>query len=206
MNSEPCSLAPPPDLTPTFEEKASDCWITPPEVFDLYDQAWDGGHDFDPFFDPETPIRSARTLDVRSGCDAFRDALEVVRDEVAMNLRCRVHVNAPYSAGHPPRTAELCHRMRIAGAEVANLCIAEPGLDYWDQWIFPTATAVVWLGRLPFVAGRDMYDKAGKLTYRKGQRAKNNRYSVALVLHVDDPHPWKHRARKIFDKPTSLLR
>lgn len=185
------------DGSDRFEERASDCYLTPDNEIALELAFWPGGADLDAFHDPESRVVARARIDVRSGGDAYTDDWRQVAGVAAP----RVHVNGPYSGRHPVRTAERCTAMHEAGCEIVNLCPAAPGSAYWRLHVWPWAAAVAWLGRLTFRAGRDVYDKRGRLVCPRGDELDGNRTEIARVYygpHVDRfASIWRGAGREV---------
>lgn len=158
-----------------FVEKASDCYCTPPQQLGLVGLLWLEGIALDPFHDPSSLVEAWRTLDIRRGQDAWSHDWA---DEAEGGS---IFANGPYSGDGPAKTARKCAEAHQRGCEVLNLTPAAIGAKYWRQLVAPWATRVAHLGRLPFVAGRDMFDGEGKLLARKGSIVHGNRTEIALV-------------------------
>ncbi len=159
----------------TFVEKASDCYITPKEEAARLHRMLGGPVGLDVFHDPQSLLEAAVALDVRKGWDAYGGT--------PWEILCppdnqSIHANGPYSKGNPKRTAEIIHAMVVDRGwkgEVFNLTPCAPGSKYWRDYIWPVADAVVWLGRMSFVAGRDLPNA------KQGEVCNGNRAEVALI-------------------------
>lgn len=166
-----------------FEEIATDCWLTPPPQLELVSRLWPGGIDLDPFHDPQSTVEARERIDVREGGDAYRSRWGKPGD--------RVFVNGPYSGSNPARTLERCARYGAAGRHILNLCPAAPGSNYWIAHGWPWFDAAAWLGRLPFVAGRDLFDAEGKLTAKQGETVNGNRTEIGLLYTGPDVRAFR---------------
>lgn len=173
----------------------SDCWVTPPKIANLVYTFWPGGIDFDPFMDPAQVIKTADGFNIRNGQDAYQRPWR----------GRRIWVQGPYSKKNPHRTAEkVAIEADQSDAEFMNLCPASPGSDYWGQWVWPYADAVAWLGRVPFMAGREMRDKkTGEIVCKKGQIRNGNRTEIALVYR--GPLAERFKAVWGLHYPTQIL-
>jgi len=179
-----------------FAERPSDCYGTPRRVLDLVESYWPSGIDLDPFWDPQCLVEARECWDVRQGQDAYRLAREG-------RLWGRVWANGPYHGDGPKRTAKILAQYADSGGEALNLTPCGPGLHYWRRSVWPFASAIAWLGRLSFRAGRDRFkvdrlgehvlDKHGEpiLTHRAGEIVKGADREVALVAYNGDPHRFR---------------
>lgn len=170
-----------------MNEVATDCWITPPDQVERVHQLFRGPPDLDPFHDPASTVGATLALDCREGWDAYRD--DWPEFETAF-------INGPYSGDHPRRTARRVHRYARPGRVLLNLCPAAPGSDYWRAHVWPRVNAIAWLGRLAFVAGRDMRDRHGKISFRAGQVVHGNRTEIAMLYTGERPD----RFSRIWDR------
>lgn len=175
-----------------MNETASDCWTSPPDQVALVHKFFGGPPDFDPFHDPASIVGAKITGDVRKGWDAYRDDWLKLRTpdmDPGLSLPPRtVYVNGPYSADNPKRTARRIAQYAADDREILNLCPAAPGSLYWRRHIWARTNAIAWLGRLAFVAGRDMFDKKGKLIAKAGELLTGNRTEIAMVYTGADPY------------------
>lgn len=167
-----------PPAGPGASDKSTDRYLTPQWVLDCIAAIWPLGIDLDPFHDPRSHVVARHRIDIRQGGNAYADPWPGVR----------TFANGPYSGQYPQHTAKRCGWKRAQGDEVISLCPAAPGSAYWSRWVWPWATSIVWLGRLPFEAATDIYAKDGRLICKAGQTLKQNRTEIALVCSVDDPH------------------
>ena len=169
---------------PAAGEVATDRWQTPPDVVELLDALWPDGIDLDPFGDPSPHcvVKARASFDIRRGEDAY--ALTWA-DALAPSCNGSIFANGPYSADNPARTMRaIALHLRTAGryTEVANLCPAAPGSNYWRRFAWPWANAIAWMGRTAFVAGVDIV-KNGRTVARAGDRVHGNRTELALVYN-----------------------
>lgn len=162
-----------------FVEVASDCYMTPSVVLDLAYALWPEGVSLDPFFDPESKVIAALGLNVRAGGDGW----SVWPVPLVHGRRPTAFVNGPYSGDKPMRNARAVAENLERYPEVLNLCPAAIGSKYWARYVHPYCASVAALGRLAFPAGRDMYDKDGKLICKKGEAKGGNRTEIALVYY-----------------------
>lgn len=164
----------------TFAEVTTDCWCTPESPV-LERVRLHGPIMLDPFHDPSSTVGAVRTIDVRSGGDGFADGW----GELSMG---QVFSNSPYSGDHPALCAAKIAREFSTNpdAQIWNLCPFAAGSEYWRTYVWPWVSLVICLGRLPFVAGRDMLDDKGRVVVPKGQLAKGNRHEIALCLYTSD--------------------
>lgn len=165
-----------------FIEKASDCYMTPKGQVDLVALMWPEGVDLDPFWDPETLLKSHEHFDISEGQDAYKRVWGLEGDKIL--------VNGPYSGSNPAKTAKRCAMFATAGRDIANLCPAAPGSVYWKEWVWPRVHAIAWLGRLSFVAGRDQVDGKGKVTHEKGTLMHGNRTEIAMNYQGANSHTF----------------
>lgn len=163
---------------PTFDEIATDCWVTPPDVLVLVDLLWPGGIDLDPFWDPGCLVKSRAHYDIRKGQDAYKKRWGEPGD--------RIWVQGPYSGSNPAKTAARAARYGVAGRHILNLCPAAPGSAYWQASVWPWVDAIAWCGRMSFVAGRDILDEAGNVKHKAGEVVDGNRTEIAL--NYQGPH------------------
>lgn len=189
------------------EEIASNCWTTPPDQVALVHGFFGDVPDFDPFHDPASIIGARVAMDVRNGWDAYRDDWNGIRvpdgpvvkvpprdgDIVDVTIYSERPwrtslVNAPYSSDNPKRTARRVAQYASKDREILNLCPAAPGSRYWRRHIWARANAIAWLGRLAFVAGRDMFDKKGNPIAKAGELLTGNRTEIAMVYTGADPY------------------
>lgn len=180
--------------------KESDRYLTPSWIFDAEAEYWPMGRaDLDPFWDPEGPADRATTrFDIRQGEDAYK------RHDVAS--RCRTaHINGPYSADHPSRTANLVYDWQRSAPhfESVNVCPAAVGSEYWRRWVWPLhrmrhagGLVIGWAGRLGFEAAVDIHNGKGDLVCPKGITQKGNRTEIAIVASLDRPDFFAHLLRK----------
>lgn len=194
---------------PEHVEVPSNCWVTPPGQRDLVHEFFGGPPDLDPFHDPASIMQARVCGDVRNGWDAYRDDWDRWRIPIRSQIElppevdplCDVPeiqtgerpwrtslINGPYSADNPKRTARRIAQYASPDRELLNLCPAAPGSSYWRKHIWAKANAVAWLGRLSFVAGRDMHDKHGKLVAKAGTLLDGNRTEIAMVYTGADPY------------------
>lgn len=167
-----------------FDEIATDCWLTPDPQLELISRLWPGGIDLDPFHDPESNVEARIRFDIRRGENAYTKRWG--------EPGTRVFANGPYSGSNPQQTLERAARYGANGRHILNLCPAAPGSNYWIAHGGPWFDAVAWLGRLPFRAGRDLYDAQGKLTAKKGETVNGNRTEIAMLY--TGPHVRAFRA------------
>lgn len=171
-------------LPKTVSDKDTDRYLSPLWVCDLVREVLVDEIDLDPFHEADSHTRANKTIDARSGGNAYVDHW-VGRNALA---------NGPYSARYPAATAHRCAEMHVQhGLEVFNLCPAAPGSDYWRSWVWPNATAIVWLGRLAFEAAVDIV-KDGKIVCPKGTAQNGNRTEIAMPYLGDRPD----RVRQVF--------
>lgn len=161
------------------DEVASNCWCSPPDQIALTHKFFDGPPDLDPFHDPASIVGARVAMDMRDGWDAYRDDWPEFKT---------CFVNSPYSADNPKRTARRVAQYAAPDREILNLCPAAPGSIYWRHHIWARANAIAWLGRLSFVAGRDMFDKKGKKIASAGDLLDGNRTEIAMVYTGADPY------------------
>lgn len=190
-----------------MQEKTSDAWVTPPDQVALTHKFFDGPPDLDPFHDPASIVGARVAMDMRDGWDAYRDDWNGIRIPVSPAIAlpsldgdlCNVTisherpwrtslVNGAYSADNPKRTARRVAQYASPDREILNLCPAAPGSIYWRHHIWARANAIAWLGRLSFVAGRDMFDKKGKKIASAGDLLDGNRTEIAMVYTGADPY------------------
>lgn len=168
---------PTPRLPDDVSLEASDCYITPRWVVELVECCEPEGIDLDPFHHPRTHVRARHRIDARGGGNAYVDPWPGLV----------VFANGPYSKRYPQSTARRCAWARARGQRVWNLGPAAPGSDYWARYVWPWASAIVWLGRLGFEAGEDVYNKKGELVCRQGHTSNQNRTEIAMAYAGDDP-------------------
>jgi len=179
--------------------KESDRYLTPGWIFDAEEEYFPrGAADLDPFWDPEGPDKTYDTWDIRKEQDAYAlHAPDFGHDSA--------HVNGPYSADHPARTARLLYdwHRRMTGFESVNVCIAAVGSEYWREYIWPlhrmrrTGGLVIgWAGRLGFEAAVDIPGKDGTIRCKKGVTQSGNRSDIAIVASLDRPDFFAHLLRK----------
>lgn len=190
-------------------QNPSDQWTTPPDQVALVHGFFGDVPDFDPFHDLESILRPRVAMNVRHGWDAYRDDWNDIRIPVRSEMGPTVSyldsdiaslsgpeprswrtslVNGPYSADNPKRTARRVAQYASKDREILNLCPAAPGSRYWRRHIWARANAIAWLGRLAFVAGRDMFDKKGNLIAKAGELLTGNRTEIAMVYTGADPY------------------
>ncbi len=114
----------------------------------------------------------------------------------------RTQVEAPYMRQAKRLGFEVGEGWRLVAQyaspdrELLNLCPAAPGSTYWRRHIWARVNAIAWLGRLAFVAGRDMHDKHGRLIAKAGELLTGNRTEIAMVYTGADPYRfWETWAR-----------
>lgn len=163
-------------------EKPKDCWVTPPGQLELIDLLWPEGIDLDPFWDPEGLVKTREHFDIRKGEDAYA--------ETWGDYGTHVFANGPYSGGHPVKTALRCALFGSRQRHILSLCPAAPGSNYWKRWVWPRVNAIAWLGRLSFIAGRDLYDGNGKLTHKQGELVHGNRTEIAMNYQGPEAHTF----------------
>lgn len=192
-------------MTPkALHSKASDLWITPPEVFVPLDR------EFAFVLDACAQDRQA------SRCPGFISLEQDALGPVPWTARlvgkpCRgrhaVWLNPPFSKTRPfvERARKECVE---GGLTVVMFLTAALETDVWQDIILRTAQSVrVPDRRIPCIAGEDVYaDIKGvrTLTVRKGERGKSAPKAIAIVVfdpfhhgppalipyHVMSPSEW----------------
>jgi hypothetical protein len=170
------------NLSMGFAERPADCYLTPPVVLAFLEDLLGGPVGCDPFHDPRALLEAEHVIDVREGGDGYVD--EWLGDSAL--------VNGPYSGKNPARTAARCRAVWEERARegrpmrVLNLCPAAPGSAYWRADVWGTATSVAWLGRLSFVAGRDIIPKGPGRVIKAGELVHGNRTEIALLDYATE--------------------
>lgn len=172
-----------PDQISEWVEKPKDCWITPRGQLDLIDLMWPEGIDLDPFWDPEGLVKASEGFDIRKGDDAYQ--------MVWADYGSQVFANGPYSGSQPAKTAKHCARFGAMGRQILSLCPAAPGSNYWKKWVWPRVSAIAWLGRLSFIAGRDIHDGKGTLVHKQGTLVHGNRTEIAMNYQGPEVHTFQ---------------
>lgn len=154
----------------------SDFFGTPRWIVDLCERVA-GPIDHDPFPDPEH--QTWMPVDPVASGDGFR----------SWPVDLTILANPPFSNGGLPLAAE---RFADAARAVPDLSrffvgIACPGAAYWREHLHPHMTAVAWLGRVRFIALRNMtLGTASKPRKVKvGEEVDGNRNEIALVYSGD---------------------
>lgn len=168
--------------------KPSDRYCTPDWWLALLSEFWPSGIDVDPFWDPESQVRARICIDARDGGDAYESEWPGKR----------ILVQAPYSGRFPTLTAARCAGMYdgLAGREIVNLCPAAAGSCYWRRHVWPTASAVAWMGRMAFPAAVDIHATDGRLICAAGKAQSGNRTEISAVYQGHD----HERFRRVFSQ------
>lgn len=175
-------------VAPPFFDIPIDCLLTPQHIVDLILAIWPDGPDLDPFADPKQIVPCKIALDVRRGEDAYQTSLMP-----PPGGRLRIWLFGPNSGDHVQRTAQLfartVDRARAQGlpVEILGLFPADVGSAWWKRWIWPHADDVAALGRVGFLAGRDIpfpdaHPRGGEIRYRMGHPVSvRNEHALVYV-------------------------
>ncbi|MEM6988887.1 MAG: DNA N-6-adenine-methyltransferase [Myxococcota bacterium] len=174
----------------TVSTKASDRYCTPDWWLALLYEFWPGGVDCDAFADSESSVVARHYIDARKGGNAYVDDWP----------GRRVFAQGPYSGRFPALTAARCALMHDRGKEIVSLCPAAVGSNYWRSHVWPTATAIAWMGRMAFPAGVDVHAKDGRLVCAAGKAQGGNRTEIAAVYQGPD---WE-RYRRVFSAAAAV--
>ena len=128
---------------PQRSTSASDTWLTPPHIFQPLGK-------FD--LDPAAPIENRGWIGATTTFTELEDGL-------THPWEGRVWLNPPYGRGIDQWMKKMAEHVNTGGAGIAFI-FARTDTKYWQRYIFPVATAILWLeGRVKF---HDPTGKPGK--------------------------------------------
>lgn len=179
-----------PDKTPAWD---NDAWATSEDFLELVDLFWPQGITLDVFGARHAKVEADRIFLLDEGEDAYDESWDTASHN-------RVWVQSPYSKPNPTASAErvVYFTQAIENMEVLDLRLCSPGSEAWKKFVWPFASAIVWCGRMAFIAPPG-HPKAGKVV-------EGNRHDLACVYHG----PHSQRVRDVFQTiggyPVTVLR